>query len=208
MYDFEVINQHTAEIWFVTVEREREYDLTWAIATAVPATAQQVQDFQVVYALAKSDEHLAQAPSGGPGLGSFGLHEREHVGALIFQQDFMLSATENVRRVNLLGQIKSALGDGLVVVVVFQNGDVAKFEVKAAGAGPSACCEYVDGSARDRNGNFINDSGFGGGGSSNGEAYVQRDYGSTGSNAIRVAVGAVTYSCTFVGAVLLGCSRE
>jgi hypothetical protein len=207
MFEFEVANPVTGQSWFVTVEKEREYNLTWTYSTAVRATPAQEEDFRVVWELfATTSETLIAVNQPGQGGDSFRTHAMEMIGGLIFQHPRVAAATDNPRKVKLSDQIKNMTSPP-VFVIVFFNGDVAKFELVAPLAGYSACCRYVPGSARDKDGNFINDSGLGGSGGSSGDPYVNRDHGTNGNNAFRVRVGEIWYSCAYMDGKLISCER-
>jgi len=60
-----------------------------------------------------------------------------------------------------------------VATVVFENGDVAQFQLISPDS--SNTCRYVKGSARNKNGQFIPDQVAGGDGTSSGIDYVQSD---------------------------------
>lgn len=94
------------------------------------------------------------------------------------------------------GSITQAAKDyfGLpVATIVFLNGDVAQYTIDDPGS--NATCTYKKGSARTKNGQFINDSGNGGYGVSNGSGYVQEF--SNGSTGIQVSVNPAMWQvCT------------
>gem|GEM_PF-6042211 len=86
---------------------------------------------------------------------------------------------------NLLSFYRKSVTNPLIVIFVWPNLDVAKFKVINP-AEPMVCCEYIEGSARNAQGQFIAGGPFsnGPGGTSNNDNYVE----SNGSNSILVHI--------------------
>lgn len=93
-------------------------------------------------------------------------------------------------------RVWNALWHGAVILpsgtFVFANGDVATYDLLVENAAsPSAACKYRPGTARNATGQFINDSGMGGNGHSDG-----RDYVVGGNNVITIYGGDWYQSCS------------
>lgn len=103
-------------------------------------------------------------------------------------QNFIENPTELVDRLNPLAGLPT-------ITVVFLNGDVAQFTLASPDSNDT--CNYKKGTARNSQGQFIDDSGLSGNGISNGSGYVT----STGSNSFNVDLyGDLYYACTNAGA--------
>ncbi|MCB1317847.1 MAG: hypothetical protein KDK27_17900, partial [Leptospiraceae bacterium] len=126
-------------------------------------------EYQQAFDVFMKGEHIVEITSELPGSETFGSHSKEVVGSFVVQQTWYVQAT---RKINLFNALKALFGRVPVAIVVFPNGDVAKFKATPTQS-YSTCCEYIPGTARNRNGEFI------GPGTSNGEDYV-RPYGGGG----------------------------
>ncbi len=208
-FEIEVVNVLRFDSYFVTIEKEREYNLYFTITTSERATEAQRADIAAVWPAFEKAEHAVVITGDTPGTQSWGQHTREGVGSVIIVQPWMLTALGGGRRIDLWGALKAWFGYSPVAVVVFANGDVAKFRVNNPMGTAAGCCEYIPGTARNALGEYISDSGLGGSGSSNGDGYVQVGYGQNGDNEIRIRVNTVLYICSFVstahGRELIGC---
>ena len=156
--NYQVINDATGEIWNVYVERiyEPEVGLFLKVALGTPATAADIQAYVDVRDFVTKDERLVIVPPGTFPTDGYVSHT-SGTAAFISSQPWFPTLTQRP----LATALSLVLGTNPVIVVVFPNGDVAKFEVVNM-TGGTACCVYVPGSARDVDGNVIVDAPSGG----------------------------------------------
>lgn len=113
--------------------------------------------------------------SDGGGL-SFKYRNRERAGLAIFNSDgyedyvgeHFVSPQDNLIQIIWKGYFTNVMHDFPEVIVLYKNGDVAKFSITAPSEAPFGAFEYVEGSARDRLGNPLPD----GSGTVTGGSYV------------------------------------
>lgn len=206
IFDFEVINPTTGNISFVHVEKETEPGFVFLTSEAVPATTAQKEDFNVVMQLFNAEVLVPLLPK--EGTESFALYTNDGVSAQIATSEAVFLAGVNLRRFNIFTALKMLFGRLPIAVVVFPNGDVAKFKIMNP-AGGALCCEYVSGSARNSKGEFIPDSELGGNGVESGGEYVigTGSGGSTTEILFEIHLSNQSWSCATVGGIFLGCER-
>jgi hypothetical protein len=197
-FAYTVINWNSEVAYDVWEDHEYDGELHQYFVTVwSQPSAQSVKDAveRVKTALNEADTTI-QLPN-TTGTASFATYESQAVGAIIVQQQWYLTLSED----NLVFLVWQAITqDWPIAAVLFPNGDVAKFTVKP-NVGSSVCCTYVPGSARDINGNFINDSGLGGTGYTDGVPYVNR-LADDGSGATRLQIHMdqwVYFQCSRIG---------
>jgi hypothetical protein len=118
-----------------------------------------------------------QAPGDYNGISSFNAWTQEGVCDQFVHaskfRDMVAHFAEGGPLEMLFDVLEQKLGHGPVGVFIFYNGDVAEYYVYPNQVGLSNICYYVPGSARNYLGEFINDSGNGGTGHTNGSDYVR-----------------------------------
>jgi hypothetical protein len=199
-----VMNSQTNQARKVTVFKEPDVGGYITTAFVQPATSDETAFVSATVRAFSSSEYLVPMPPSSEATGgaSFTLSNIEIVGDQISRQPWMPVATAN--KINLWQAIWAAVTKKFrnqpIAIVVFLNGNVAKYSVLNP-AGGAACCTYIPGSARDKYGHFINDSGLGGNGHASGGSYVS--IGQTGNVIIQTST--VFYGCGRVGSGPLEC---
>lgn len=172
-----VINDSSSTLYDVLVFKERENGLLSIWGVAIQASPQDVSDYLDAKDAFLKREHVVEIPPGG-GADSFASSTQEAIGAHITPTQWYVAAT---KKLSLFQALKWRLGYGPVAIVIFPNGDVAKYHVVPV-IGYAACCTYIEGSARNRDGDFI------GPGVSDGSPYVSGTGGTGGPDTWTVAV--------------------
>lgn len=175
-YELVILNDTTNQVWHSSVNVE------WMSATNKMVHAfsyrgdQQSElafvDFKTFFQLASDGIHVMM-PDDTAGIGgdSFRLSTNEAVGyAVNLSPEFAEFVKDNFYGdSNIMHAIWNGVamlmsGDVPQLVIIYLNGDVAVFEVRDPRGGP-LCCTYVAGTARDSNGDILDSSGGGTGGS-------------------------------------------
>lgn len=175
-YELVILNDTTNQVWHSSVNVE------WMSATNKMVHAfsyrggQEAEaafvDFKTFFQLASSGIHVMM-PEDSAGIGgdSFNLSTNEAVGnALNLSPEYLEFVKDNFYGdTNVISAIWNGVvmlmsGDYPQIIVIYLNGDVAIFEVRDPRGG-SLCCTYLSGTARDSNGDILDSSGGGTGGS-------------------------------------------
>lgn len=189
-----LMNSQTGQARKVTVFKEPEAGGYIYYAVVAPAASDELQFYAGAMQAFSESSYVVPMPPQSEGIGgsSFSQQTREAVGAQIIRQPWMPATLAN--KASLTQVIWYAFTQRFrgvpIAIVVFLNGDVAMYSVVNPQGGAAACCEYIAGSARDRNGVFISDTGFGGSGTSSGGSYVNA--GQAGNVIIRSSSGFVS----------------
>lgn len=199
-YDVFVLNNATNQIYMGDVYVELEpHNMKIVSAGLSPAPAEAKEfliDFKAYVAEAGEQLVVVMPPSTfGIGGENFKNSNPETIGLALNQDPLYAEfVKENFYSDGNLAKI---VWDGLVMLVtqaypqmvaIFENGDVAIYDVKDPRGG-AVCCQYVEGTARDKNGNFI------GSGSPSGGSYV----GPLPGGGFKVTWHEVIVSCGRVG---------
>ncbi|WP_395374156.1 hypothetical protein [Marinicella sp. W31] len=166
---YQVINYATEEVWDVSVtgwyddvdENGTYYGgngIFLSTAFAVIPPLEEINDFKALkQALKNEGDHLVVLPQNATGGGaSYAEHNQEFVGGVISAHPLGLLG---FRKVGLWNAIKRIFGSARIyITVVFNNGDIATFEIVNPVGGAAGCCVYVSGTARDSLGRILNDS--------------------------------------------------
>lgn len=134
-----VINHNTDVLYTVVVLKERHngYWEKWGVAYA--ASQQEILEYLQAKEAFQKGEHILTVPPGTYGAESFSGYERQSVGTLIVNTPWYQAAT---RRPTLFRSLNWLFGKVPVAVVVFPNGDVAKFNAVPSSTA-SVCCDYI-----------------------------------------------------------------
>lgn len=216
-HEFLVANPNTNHVYDVIIEVDYEVELKryfWIIERNQELSSGEEHTFGVVYPyLAQEKVIYVEAPKGGTALGgteSFVSWDRTDVCNLFTATpDFVALQNEfDGSFETLVDLLEQFVGNGPQGVFVFANGDVARFNIYPNLPGATAC-GYVKGSARNAVGQFINDRGLGGNGSSDGQQYVRPNPGG-----FTIYGGGPAYlSCAYIQSAdgsrkLIGCIFE
>lgn len=173
-----VINPNTLEMRDVWVMKERDMGFSTVISTAQPSP-QNVQDHVLTAIDLFTSSEIVVPIGGGYGRDSYGTHTQEGVG------DWLRTTPELGALVMDWYSIWNALtvqfSGAPIFIVVFPNGDVAKFRIVNPGGGAAGCCVYIPGSARDADGNVLDSQAPEGG-----NAYVGGSGGPSTGNPISI----------------------
>lgn len=216
-HEFLVANPNTNHVYDVVIEVDYEVDLRryfWIIERNQELSAGEERAFGAVYPyLAQEKVIYAEAPKSGTALGgtdSFAAWDRTDVcNVFTATPDFVALQNEfDGSFGTLVDLLEQFVGNGPKGVFVFANGDVARFNIYPNLPGTTAC-SYISGSARNALGQFINDKGLGGNGSSDGQPYVRPNVG--GFNIF--GGGPLYLACSYVlhpdgSKSLIGCVYE
>jgi hypothetical protein len=189
-----IVNTQTSQARKVTVFKEPDVGGYITTAFVQPAASDELAFYSTAVRAFSSGEYLVPMPpsTSENGGGSFSQFESQTVNDQINRQPWMPVAVTS--KANLWDAIWAMLTNKFrkqpIAIVVFLNGDVAKFQVVNP-AGGALCCTYIAGSARDKYGNFINDAGLGGNGHMSGGSYVKA--GPTGN--VIIMTSTVFYGC-------------
>jgi len=209
----EVINENTAQEFFVEIVYQPADSPNYGVGPAVPG---QTGDQAIVNAIigiwykhvflqVKQSDFTSEDVYGTTGFESFDDWSEDQTCPGIYNAlttdpstqpsqsfwsiigNFIEDPEELVDRVNPVAGLPT-------VTVVFLNGDVAQFTL--ASPESNDVCHYVAGTARNSQGLFIDDSGLGGDGISNGSGYLK----ATGSNSFNLEMNNdLYYACTRAG---------
>lgn len=152
-YTTHVFNWDTGVLYRVVVIKEWEIGGMLVVANGFPADSEKQTYAQDLYAFLKGNEYLMPLPTGGDQFPSWGQAGYEHqiicpVASTVFSG--LTGPADGV-----LGRaIQIAFGSNPHMVTVFENGDVAHYEIIDVRPG-SLSCRYVEGSARDSSGNVL-----------------------------------------------------
>lgn len=165
------------------------------------------QDFKSFHAAAATGEVVVTMPPDtwppGNGGGSFVGAERWVVGGEVVNHPLYLDLVgehfpvpgNSLMKILFKGVSLIINGEYPVVIVVFGNGDVAKYKITAPYESGALAIEYVEGSARDKDGKVLPD----GSGTSTGGSYVEPYYGSGGTGLRIYTEDSVWVICSRVG---------
>jgi len=164
--------------------------------------------FRRIVAIFKKDPLWVSAPDGSNGFSSFYGRDPEAVNTLVFETYTQNNPSWQASEIpslseGLVNALKSHFGRGPTVCVAFENGDAACFQLNPMD--PKNAIVYIDGSAKDINGNALHEPGGVGGGS--GVSTVVRL--ESGNIARFTTAGSAHYIvCGYVGGKLVNCYKQ